>query len=110
MIGADGGAWREQLITTWKDGAAAARALASGEVGAAAGQLSEFEAVFAGDSRFVVAPLPVPRMRDGWVIGCAVKREATDLAQAVQGAINTLATSGELLRLFAKANLSWRAP
>jgi ABC-type amino acid transport substrate-binding protein len=27
MIGADGGAWREQLVTTWKDGAAAARRL-----------------------------------------------------------------------------------
>jgi polar amino acid transport system substrate-binding protein len=49
-------------------------------------------------------------MRAGWVIGCAVKREATDLAQAVQAAINTLAASGELGRLFAKAKLSWRAP
>jgi ABC-type amino acid transport substrate-binding protein len=110
MIGADGGGWREQLITTWKDGAAAARALQGGEVAAAAGQLSEIEAALDGDARFVIEPLPVPRMRDGWVIGCAVKREATDLAQAVQVAINTLATSGELGRLFAKAKLSWRAP
>ena len=110
MIGADGGAWREQLVTTWKDGAAAARALQSGEVGAAAGQLSEMEGVLAGQARFVIEPLPVQRMRDGWVIGCAVKREATDLAQGVQAAINTLATSGELGRIFAKARLSWRAP
>jgi ABC-type amino acid transport substrate-binding protein len=110
MIGAEGGAWREQLITTWKDGAAAARALQSGEVAAAAGQLSEIESVLAGDARFVIEPLPVPRMRDGWAIGCAVKREATDLAQAVQGAINTLATSGDLGRVFAKAKLTWRAP
>jgi ABC-type amino acid transport substrate-binding protein len=110
MIGADGGGWREQLVTTWKDGAAAARALQAGEVGAAAGQTSEIESVLAGDARFVVEPLPVPRMRDGWVIGCAVKRESTDLAQAVQAAINTLATSGELGRIFAKAMLSWRAP
>jgi hypothetical protein len=36
-----------------------------------------------------------------------VKREATDLAQA---AINTLATNGELGRIFAKATLSWRSP
>jgi ABC-type amino acid transport substrate-binding protein len=110
MIGADGGAWREQLVTTWKDGAAAARALQSGEVAAAAGQLSEIESVLAGDARFVIEPLPVPRMRDGWAIGCAVKREATDLAQAVQGAINTLATSGDLGRVFAKARLTWRTP
>jgi ABC-type amino acid transport substrate-binding protein len=110
MIGADGGGWREQLVTTWKDGAAAARALLGGEVGAAAGQSSEMESVLAGDARFVIEPLPVPRMRDGWVIGCAVKREATDLAQAVQAAINTLAASGELGRIFAKAKLSWRTP
>lgn len=110
MSGADGGGWREQLITTWKDGAAAARALHGGEVAAAAGQASEFESVLAGDARFVIEPLPVPRMRDGWTIGCAVKREATDLAQAVQGEINTLATSGELERIFARAKLSWRAP
>lgn len=110
MIGANGGAWREQLITTWKDGAAAARALQGGEVGAAAGQSSEIESVLAGDARFVIEPLPVPRMRDGWVIGCAVKREATDLALAVQTAINSLATSGELGRIFAKAKLTWRAP
>ena len=110
MIGAEGGAWREQLITTWKDGAAAARALLGGEVSAAAGQLSELESVLAGDPRFVIEPLPVPRMRDGWAIGCAVKRESIDLAQAVQAAINTLATSGDLGRIFAKAKLSWRAP
>jgi ABC-type amino acid transport substrate-binding protein len=110
MIGADGGAWREQLVTTWKDGAAAARALHSGEVAAAAGQLSEFEGALAGDARFAIEPLPVPRMRDGWAIGCAVKRESTDLALAVQSAINTLAASGELSRVFAKAKLSWRAP
>jgi ABC-type amino acid transport substrate-binding protein len=110
MIGADGGAWREQLVTTWKDGAAAARALHSGEVAAAAGQLSEIEGVLAGDTRFVIEPLPVPRMRDGWAIGCAVKRESTDLAQVVQAAINMLATGGELGRIFAKAKLTWRAP
>ncbi len=110
MTGADGGAWRDQLVTTAKDGAAAVRALKSGDVAAAAGQLSQFESELAGDTRFVIEPLPVPRLRDGWTIGCAVKREATDLALAVQGAINTLATSGELGRIFAKAKLSWRAP
>jgi ABC-type amino acid transport substrate-binding protein len=110
MIGADGGAWREQLVTTWKDGTAAARALLAGEVAAAAGQLSEFEGVLAGDAHFAIEPLPVPRMRDGWAIGCAVRKESTDLAQAVQGAINTLAGNGELSRIFAKAKLSWRAP
>jgi ABC-type amino acid transport substrate-binding protein len=110
MIGADGGAWREQLVTTSKDGTAAARALLQGEVAAAAGLMSEIESVVGGDARFVIEPLPVPRMRDGWVVGCAVKKESTDLVQAVQGAIATLAGNGELARIFAKAKLSWRAP
>jgi ABC-type amino acid transport substrate-binding protein len=110
MIGADGGAWREQLVTTSKDGAAAARALLQGEVAAAAGLMSEIESVVGGDARFVIEPLPVPRMRDGWVVGCAVKKESTDLVQAVQGAIATLAGNGELARIFAKAKVSWRAP
>ena len=85
-------------------------ALQSGEVAAAAGQLSQFESVLAGDERFAIEPLPVPRLRDGWIIGCAVKREATDLALAVQGAVNALAAGGDLGRIFAKARLSWRAP
>jgi ABC-type amino acid transport substrate-binding protein len=110
LIGADGGAWREQLVTTWKDGAAAARALRDGQVAAAAGQASEIESLLGGDARFAIEPLPVPRMRDGWAIGCAVKKESSDLAQAVQGAMNTLAGNGELTRIFAKAKLTWRAP
>ena len=110
LIGADSGAWREQLITTWKDGAAAARALQEGKVAAAAGQASEIESLLGGDARFAIEPLPVPRMRDGWAIGCAVKKESSDLAQAVQGAMNALAGNGELARIFAKAKLTWRAP
>jgi ABC-type amino acid transport substrate-binding protein len=110
LIGADSGAWREQLVTTWKDGTAAARALRDGQVAAAAGQASEIESELAGDARFVIEPLPVPRMRDGWAVGCAVKRESGDLAQAVLGVINGLAGSGELARIFGKAKIAWRAP
>ena len=110
LIGAEGGAWRERLVTNWKDGVAAARALQDGQVAAAAGHASEIESQLGGDTRFAIAPLPVPRMRDGWAIGCAVKKESTDLAQAVQGAMNTLAGNGELTRIFAKAKLTWRAP
>ncbi len=77
---------------------------------AAAGQASELEAVLAGDARDTIAPLPSPRMRDGWVVGMAVKTSADDLAQALQGALNTLASSGELGRMFAAAKVSWRKP
>ncbi len=110
LIGAENGRWREQLVTQWKDGTEAARALQRGEVAGAAGTLSELESVLAGDARFAIEPWPLPRARDGWVVGCAVKKESTDLAQAVQAAMNGLAGSGELGRIFATAKLSWRAP
>ncbi|MBT9486409.1 MAG: transporter substrate-binding domain-containing protein [Rubrivivax sp.] len=108
LIGADGGAYREQLSTRWKDGTEAARALLAGEVVAAAGMASELESTLAGQPRYAIEPLPLPRMRDGWAVGMAVKKEATDLAQALQGAVNQLAGSGALKEMFGKANVAWR--
>lgn len=110
LIGADSGAYREQLLTQWKDGCEAARALQRGEVVAAAGNASELESVLAGDERYVIEPLPVPRMKEGWVVGCAVKAEATDLALAVQEAINGMATSGAMAAAFKRGKVSWRQP
>lgn len=110
MIGAESGRYREQLATHWKDGTEAARALAAGEVAGAAGQASELESVLAGDARFAIEPLPLPRMREGWAVGCAVKKESADLAQAVQAAMNALAAGGELKAMFAKEKVSWRQP
>ncbi|MDZ7813213.1 MAG: transporter substrate-binding domain-containing protein [Ideonella sp.] len=108
LIGADGGAYRNQLLTKLKDGVEAAQALQRGEVAAAAGQASELESVLAGDDRFAIDPLPVPRMKEGWAVGCAVKAEAQDLAQALQAAMNGLASSGKLAEMFAQARVKWR--
>jgi ABC-type amino acid transport substrate-binding protein len=110
LIGAESGAYRDQLLTQWKDGCEAARALLRGEVVAAAGNASELESVLGGDERYVIEPLPVPRMREGWLVGCAVKAEATDLALAVQEAINEMATSGAMAAIFSRGKLSWRQP
>jgi ABC-type amino acid transport substrate-binding protein len=108
LIGAEGGALREQLRTKLKDGVAAARALLAGEVPVAAGHASELESVLRGDARFALAPLPVPRLREGWAVGMAVKREAQDLAQALQAAVNGLAEGGELAAMFARGGVSWK--
>ncbi|WP_396267539.1 ABC transporter substrate-binding protein [Ideonella sp.] len=108
LIGAEGGAYRNQLLTKLKDGVEAAQALQRGEVAAAAGQASELESVLAGDDRYAIDPLPVPRMKEGWAVGCAVKAEAQDLAQALQAAMNGLASSGKLAEMFAKARVKWR--
>lgn len=110
LLGADGGAYREQLVTRWKDGTEAARALQRGEVAAAAGMASELASVLGADARYAIEPLPVPRLRDGWAVGMAVKKEATDLARALQAGVNELIESGELARLFAQAGVPWRKP
>ena len=110
LIGSENGKYREQLGTQWKDGAAAAEALLRGEVAAAAGNASELESVLLGDARFAIEPLPLPRMRDGWAVGCAVKKSSDDLAQALQSAMSELAASGEIGRLFAAGKVSWRKP
>jgi ABC-type amino acid transport substrate-binding protein len=110
LIGADGGAYKEQLVTALKDGCEAAQALVRGEVAAAAGEASELESVLSGNERYAIDPLPLPRMRDGWPVGLAVKREATDLAQALQAAMNDLAASGRLATIFARGRVGWRKP
>jgi ABC-type amino acid transport substrate-binding protein len=109
LIGADGGAYREQLQTQWKDGCEAARALQRGEVAAAAGLASELESVLAGDGAYRIEPLPSPRApREGWAAGLAVKRDATDLAEALQQTLNGLIQAGRVGEIFAKYKVAWR--
>ncbi len=110
LIGADQGAYREQLVTKLKDGVEAAQALQKGEVAGAAGMASELESVLSGDARFAIEPLPLPRMREGWAVGMAVKRESTDLARALQTAINELTANGDMARLFESHKVAWRKP
>jgi ABC-type amino acid transport substrate-binding protein len=109
LIGAEGGRYASQLTTKLDNGVIAAQSLQRGEVAAAAGLWSELESVLGKDRRFAIEPLPLPQMKNGWAVGMAVKKEATDLARALQAATNELAASGEMARIFAKANLSWRA-
>lgn len=109
LLGADGGAYRDQASTRYADGTAAAAALKRGEVPLAAGLMSELESVLRGDARYAVTPLPSPRApRDGWAIGMAVKRDAAGLAQALQGGLNEVARNGRLGEMFARANVAWR--
>jgi ABC-type amino acid transport substrate-binding protein len=110
LLGADGGAYTNQLSTQWKDGTECARALRRGEVTVAAGLASELESELRGDARFAIEPMPSPRApRNGWGTGLAVKSDATDLAQALQAAVNQLGASGQLGAIFARHNVAWRA-
>lgn len=109
LIGADGGAYREQITSRFKDGTEAARALAEGQAVAAGGHLSELESELRGDPRFVIEPLPMPRApKDGWAVGLAVKKDSTDLAQALQGVMNQLSSTGRLASVFEASKVSWK--
>jgi ABC-type amino acid transport substrate-binding protein len=109
MIGAEGGLLRDDLVTRWPDGVAAAQALKAGELEAVAGLASELESVLSRDARFVLQPLPAPRApRDGWAVACAVKKDSTDLAAALQQAMQSLQSSGRLKELFRERDVVWR--
>lgn len=111
ILGADGGAYAGQTSSRWDDGVAAARAVAEGKFDVAVGHLSELESVLGSDAGIAIDPLPMPRApKDGWAVGCAVKKDATALAQEVQAAMNRLADSGQLKTLFAAGGLAWRKP
>jgi ABC-type amino acid transport substrate-binding protein len=109
LIGADGGAYKQQLSTTWRDGVDAAQALQRGEVAAAAGLESELESVVGGDPRFVITPLPtVSNSRNGWAVGLAVKKDAGDLEAALQAAVDGLVGDRRIQRIFGKGRVTWR--
>jgi ABC-type amino acid transport substrate-binding protein len=110
LIGSDSGAYRDQLDTKLADGTEAAKRLLRGDVAAAAGHASEIESTLAGDARFAIEPLPLPRMRDGWPIGCAVKQEARSLAVAIKASIDTMNTHGDTAKIFERAKVAWRKP
>ena len=67
------------------------------------------ESVLAGDARFVITPLPtLHNARSGWAVGLAVKKDAADLAAALQKAIDDLAASDRLRQIFAKGHVAWQ--
>jgi ABC-type amino acid transport substrate-binding protein len=98
LAGAEGGVLKDRLTTAFPDGAAAAKALVDGQADAASGLASEF----------VLQPLPSPRApRDGWAVGCAVRQDASELAAALQQAMQTLQASGRLQAIFTAGHVSW---
>lgn len=110
LLGADDGAYREQLVTHMEDGTQAARLLLSADVDVAAGNASELHSVLKGDQRFRVIPLPIPRApRNGWAVGMAVKKSAPDLARVLQSAINGMTADERMSQIFAGHGVPWTA-
>ena len=110
LIGSDDGAYRDQLMTRMDDGVTAARMLLSGEVPVAAGNASELHSVLRGNKKFKVIPMPIPRApRNGWAVGMAVKKSATDLAVALQTTVNDMSKDKRLSTIFATHGVPWGA-
>jgi ABC-type amino acid transport substrate-binding protein len=108
LIGAEAGRFRDRLQTTWRDGTDAAAALLRGEAVAAAGHWSELESVLGQDERFAIEALPLPQAQRGWAVGCAVKRDAEDLARALQASLDALINGGAIREIFARGGVRWR--
>ena len=110
LIGSDEGAYRDQLMTHMDDGVTAARMLLAGDVPVAAGNASELHSVLKGNKKYRVIPMPIPRApRNGWAVGMAVKKSATDLATALQSTVNDMARDQRLSSIFAGHGVPWGA-
>lgn len=110
LIGADDGAYREQLSTRMDDGVAAAQLLLAGKATVAAGEASELHSALKGNKQYRIIPMPIPRSsRNGWAVGMAVKKNATDLARLLQAAVNTMSKDDRLAKIFAGYDVPWGA-
>lgn len=110
LAGAEGGALRDNLATQHANGVESAKTLLEGKAVAAAGHASELESALAGKTRYEIVPLPIPRApRNGWVLGCAVKRGSTDLGKAVQTRLTELGSSFALREIFQRHGVTWKS-
>ncbi len=114
ILGYKGGLLRDHVVL-FKSGTDAATAVLKGELDAAFVSLAQAEsAVFQmkldrKDWAFSKLVLPgVPP--NGWPLGLAVKADSKELASLLDGALDRLRSSGELLQIFQAQGLTLAAP
>ncbi len=77
--------------------------LKAGELDAVLANRSEIETVMRGDPDFPLHDVAFQRLpRSGWAVGMAVRKDDTDVAKVLQGALNEMVASGEIKAIFAK--------
>lgn len=102
MLGEENGRFRDS-VKIFPTAIEALEQLKAGALDAVLATQSEIESVFKGDPAFPVQEVAFQRLpRNGWVVGMAVKKDALELARALQAAVNELGESGELAQIFAK--------
>jgi ABC-type amino acid transport substrate-binding protein len=106
MLGEGNGRFRDQVRIYPTEGEALA-ALKAGELDAVLASRSGIEAGLRDDPGFRMEEVSFQRLPPrGWVIGMAVKKDARDLAEALQKVYEELTASGEVARIFAKLGVA----
>ena len=110
MLSRDGGRYRDSM-KTFKSGSQAVLALRSGAVAICIAQQGELESGLLGDTRFAIDLPPDPvLLKRQWAIGLAVKADSNDLAEALQNAMNQLASDGSIKRIMQNYGVQPRQP
>ena len=114
LMGNNGGMLRTQ-VKLFKTGVQAAQGALNGEVAAAYVLRAQAEAAMALDptkaAGWQLSPLPLPGTpANGWPVGMAVKATNKDLGAAIQRAMQSLQSNGEILAIFKKHSLTLTAP
>lgn len=110
MLSADGGRYRSnaRIFKVTED---AINALKSGAVAAAFAEQGELEAALRDDARFVIETPPHPMLKlPQWSVGLAVKSGSTELATALQRAMDELLADGTVARVMQKYGVKDRRP
>ena len=110
LLGEGDGKFRDH-VRIYPTATDALQDLKAGKLAGVLAHRSEIESVVGADSRFDLQQVQFQRLPpQGWVVGMAVKKEARDLAEALQQAAAELTASGEMARIFAKHGVQPVAP
>ncbi len=110
LLGEGDGKFRDH-VRIYTTAVEALQDLKAGKLAGVLAHRSEIESVLGADSRFEMQQVQFQRLPpQGWVVGMAVRKDARDLAEALQQAAAELTASGEMARIFAKHGVQPVAP
>lgn len=110
LLGEGDGKFRDH-VRIYPTAVEALQDLKAGKLAGVLAHRSEIESVVGGDPRFELQQVQFQRLpQQGWAVGMAVKKDARDLAEALQQAAAELTASGEMARIFAKYGVQPVAP
>ncbi|MET0964656.1 MAG: transporter substrate-binding domain-containing protein [Noviherbaspirillum sp.] len=110
LLGEGDGKFRDH-VRIYPTAVEALQDLKAGKLAGVLAHRSEIESVVGADPRFEQQAVQFQRLPpQGWVVGMAVRKDARDLAEALQQAASELTASGEMARIFAKHGVQPVAP